>query len=1184
MSSPLRSRSEGGGRYGLVGRLFVGTLVAGALVLLGCAPAFAGVLWRLDSSSAPTYLVAGSQARIIATASNLGDTEVVGDGAHPVTLSDRLPGHLRVSTGVAAGAIEAKLEAPERTEAKSYLHCSIEEPARKEISCQTTVTTQPLAPYTELKIVIPVELEGGAASGEQNTVSVAGGEDPGGGEPPATPPYSRAIIVNGESTPFGVERFELVPEEEDGSTDVRAGSHPFQLTTTLDLNETLAPLGEGQAVLNPAAAALARNLSFELPPGLLGDPQAVPQCSDVDFSSIGANNVNACPADTAIGVALVTLTLPSPPLPDLTEAVPVFNITPAPGEPARFGFEDTQVPIILDTAVRTSGDYGVSVNIRNTTQAAQLLSSRVTLWGQPDSASHDSSRGWACLHNTEVNGETCTPPTQRSSIPFLTLPTSCLGELATAMNAQAWNGATTDSDYTLQNGLGEPLASLQNCEDVPFTPEISVQPVEEHEGQTPGAAVTSASTPTGVKLNIGLPAEENGLGEAAVRSTSVALPAGVQLSPSAANGLTACSLAQIGYQGPGAVRDPFAPGAPEPSRFSPVTAACPEASKVGLARIKSPDLAHELEGGVYIAEQDNNPFGSLFALYIAAEDPVSGVRVKLAGEVSLNEATGQISTTFKDTPQVPFEHLSLRFFEGPRASLSTPPLCGTYTTLASFTPWSSPTPLTRETGFPITSGPDGTGCSDPLALQPGFQAGSTDAQAGAFTSFTLTIKNPDGDQQLSSLTMHLPAGIAAILASVTPCPEPQAAQEQCGPESLIGHSVASSGLGSEPYQLPGQVYLTGAYKGAPFGIEIVTPAIAGPFNLGNVTVRSTINVNPNTAAVTITSDPIPTRVKGVPAQIKQLNVTIDRPGFQFNPTSCEPKQIEGTIAGSEGATVPVSSPFQAQNCQGLPFEPKLTATAGGHGSKADGTSFAVTVTSGGVGPSGVAQAGIAKVDLQLPVALSSRLSTLQKACPEAAFNANPASCDEGSVIGYATIHTPVLANPLSGPAYLVSHGGAAFPDVEFVLQGEGITLVLDGKTDIKAGVTYSRFESAPDAPFTVFETVLPAGPHGVLTANVPEREDYSLCKASLAMPTEITGQNGTVINETTNIAASGCGGVLPTKTVKLTRAQLLARALKACKRKYKHSHSKRVACEKQARKHYAAKKADRKTAAHRAAR
>ncbi len=471
-----------------------------------------------------------------------------------------------------------------------------------------------------------------------------------------------------------------------------------------------------------------------------------------------------------------------------------------------------------------------------------------------------------------------------------------------------------------------------------------------------------------------------------------------------------------------------------------------------------------------------------------------------------------------------------------------------------------------------------------LPFSPGFVAQGTNATAGAFTDFQLELTRPDGDQALRAVSMHLPPGNAALLSTVTLCGEEQAAKDQCPPESLVGEATAVAGLGREPYvEGGGKVFVTGPYGGAPFGLEIVTPAVAGPFDLGTVTVRSRLFIDPENASVTIISDPLPTELRGIPLALKRVLVSVDRPGFEFNPTNCSPMKIEGSISGSEGATATVSSPFGVVDCAGLPFAPKLTAVAGGHGSKADGTSLEVTVTSGGMGSSGVAQANIAKVDLQLPLALSSRLSTLQKACTEAVFNANPASCDEDSVIGNATIHTPVLANPLSGPAYLVSHGGAAFPDVEFVLQGEGITLLLDGKTDIKNGITYSRFQSAPDAPFTTFETVLPAGPHSVLTANVPEKEEYSLCKANLAMPTEITAQNGAVINQSTTIAASGCGGVLPAKVVKPTRAQLLAKALAACRKKHKHSRSRRAACEKQARRRYAAKKAAAHKTAHKTA-
>jgi hypothetical protein len=1158
-------------------RLSVGGLIAGVLVAIGVSPASASgsVIWRLDSNSAPTVLVPGKEARIIATASNLGDVQVQGDGAHPLTLTDTLPAHVRVSAGVSAGMIEAKLEAPERSEATSFLHCAIEEPARQQLACQTVGTTQPVAPYTELKIVIPVELGTEAASGEQNTVILSGGEPTGGGpELPAPPAYSRPISVGDEATGFGVERYELTPEEADGETDLLAGSHPFQLTTTLDLNETLAPLGEGQAKLNPAAPALARNLGFELPPGLLGDPQAIPQCSDVDFSSIGANNVNACPANTAIGVALITLTLPSPSLPELTEAVPVFNLEPAPGEPARFGLEDTQVPIILDTSVRTGGDYGVNVTIHNTTQAAQLLTSRVTLWGEPQNPAHDASRGWACIRETEVNGETCAPPGQRTGTPFLTLPTSCLGGLATDMSTQAWSGAQAEERFTLQNSLGEPLSSLQNCDEVPFDPTIATLPVEEHEGQAAGANVQSTNTPAGLDVNIGLPAEEHDRGESAVRSTTVTLPEGVQLSPSAANGLEACSEAQIGYEGPGGSDDPFLPdsgGVSEPLRFSSGPATCPEASKVGLVSIKSPDLSHELEGAVYLAEQNSNPFGSLFALYLVAEDPALGIRVKLAGQVSLDEETGQITSTFRETPQVPFETLHLRFFEGARASLSTPPLCGSYSTLASFTPWSGGTPLTREAAFEITRGAEGQSCADPQTFSPAMKAGSSNPQAGAFTSFKLTLADPDADQRLRALSVHLPAGIAAILASVTPCPEPQAAQADCGPNSLIGHSLASSGYGPEPYELTGRVYLTGPYEGAPFGIEDVTFAVAGPFNLGNVVVRSKIEVDPHTAAVTITTDPLPLFVKGVPAQIKQLQVTVDRPGFQFNPTSCSSLQVSTTLTGEQNTTSTSTYPYDTHGCTSLPFHPGVSASTQGRTSKADGASLALTFKSKG------GEAHVAKTILTIPATLPARLTTIQKACVATIFETNPASCPEGSVIGTATVRTPVLKNPVAGPIYLVSHGNAAWPDAELVLQGEGITVILDGQTAIKKGITTSSFLSVPDVPFSTVEAALPEGPHSALTTNLPLKDHYSLCDQQLAIPTALTGQNGTAVNENVEITVQGCHTVKASKTKKLTRRQKLRRALKACRKAHTRARTLRASCVRHARKEYGPSKTVSKT-------
>ncbi len=1164
-------------RHGPAARLAVLLAIAFLSVSLALsfapapAPAFAGAWWRLSARAAPTLLPPGGKATLILTASNVGAGRVNATST-PVRITDSLPADLEAIAIKGAPAFEF-------IEEGHQMKCDL-----KTVSCVSEAEVFPS--FQALDVTIEVNVKPDASGAQENKLSVQGGEQEGtpGVEVPG---QSIAVPVSfsAGATPFGIEPdgYQLSPEEEGGALDVRAGSHPFQLTTTLNLNqttETVAGLG-----VVPAAPALAKQLSFNLPPGLIGDPLALPACPAVDFLAITNGDTNECQAHSAIGVVVVTLNEPAQ-FHYVTRMVPLWNLEPAKGEPARLGFEVLKVPIVLDTSVRSGGDYGVSVSVDDAPQAAQILSSEVTIWGVPGEASHDFARGWACiLEGVYVNHEVpCTPPDPRPTSAFLTLPSACTGALSSTVEGASWPLEALASEPGEIFSLEGPstryvLPGLEGCSTVPFSPAI-------HLGSTEHAA----STPTGLQVDVHMPQrstlQAGEVGESDLKDTSVTLPEGVQLSPSSANGLEACSEAQVGYEGP-SVLDSFAPGAPAPLRFSSAPANCPEASKVGSVRVHTPLLEHELEGAVYLAEQDQNPFGSLLALYIVVEDPYSGVRVKLAGEVKLNETTGRITTTFLDAPQVPFEDFQLEFFAGPRASLSTPPLCGSYQTAASFTPWSaagalqSASPDPQEE-FNITSGPGGAPCADPLPFAPAFSAGAENLQAAAFTDFSLTIARPDQDQTLSAVSVTLPAGAAALLSSVTPCPEPQASQGTCGQESEIGRATAVSGLGPDPYTVPGgRVYITGPYQGAPFGLSIVTPAVAGPFNLGDVVVRASINVNPTSAQVTISSA-LPSIVQGVgqapsgiPLALKQIHVTVDREHFEFNPTSCDPSAITGTLTGAEGASEPVASHFQVAGCESLPFAPKLTATAAGRGSKADGTSFDVTVASTGLG-----QANIAKVDLQLPKALSSRLSTLQQACTETVFYANPAGCGPGSVIGNATIHTPVLKNPLTGPAYLVSHGGAAFPDVEFVLQGEGITLLLDGKTDIKAGVTYSRFESAPDAPFTVFETALPAGPHGVLTPNVPEREEYSLCKANLQMPTEITGQNGAVINQSTNIAVTGCAGVRGSKTVKLTKAQMLARALAVCRRRDKHARSRRAACERQARRRYAAKKAARKSNAH----
>ncbi len=1175
------------GRRGLLAGGVLLAALALALVV-SVAPALATAHWRLSARAAPTQLPLEGKGFINVQAINVGATPIgVLKESESVVVTDTLP------EGMTATAIVPKREVSVNNEPEPGYVWTCTGIGTRVVKCTYNESKVPvleqhtLAPYEDLELHINVAIKSPAGK-FSNEAKVEGGTDvaAGGTLPSASLPPT-LFTVSGEPTPFGVEDggYRVSPETEVGLPETNSGAHPFQLTTTLNLNQTLETLKKEGSPEFPAAPALVKSLHFNLPPGLLGNVTVVPQCSDAQFGTLNALSVNQCAESTSIGVARVTLLEPLN-FTLLTASVPVFNLAPKYGEPARFGFVADHVPVVLDTRVRTGGngapgegDYGVEVTVSEVTQLAQLLGSEVTLWGTPGDSRHNESRGWGCVANgTWANGEVPCGPAETDETAFLTMPTSCTSPLRTTVSGESWPFKNPS-----ENGFGQASSlealfefpsGFQDCGALPFAPSIKLKPT-----------TTQGNSPTGLEVDVHVPQDTTREGskraESALRSTTVTLPEGVLLSPSAADGLQACSEAQIGYQGLGAPKDPYDEdeSAPEPLKFNSEPPHCPDASKVGTVKVKTPLLKNELEGAVYLAAQEANPFGSLVALYIAAEDPESGVRVKIAGEVKLNGATGQITSTFLDTPQVPFEDFVVNFNDGPRASVTTPPSCGEYTTGASFVPWSTGIAQAASSApgeFQVSSGAGGSACPNPQPFAPAFTAGSTNLQAGAFTPFTVTINRPDTDQALKSVSVTLPPGAAAMLSSATQCPEQQANGGTCGPDSLIGHATAVSGLGSDPYTVNGgRVYITGPYNGAPFGLSIVTPAVAGPFNLGDVVVRSGIYVDKTTAAVTInTTLPIFASSAqhpntGIPLQLRAINVVVDRPNFEFNPTNCSPMSVTGALGGDAGATHPVSAPFQVANCSALPFHPTLTASTQGNASKLNGASLTVKVSSS------TGQANIAKTKLVLPIQLPSRLTTIQKACPDSVFEANPASCDEGSNIGTATVHTPVLKSPLTGPAYLVSHGNAAFPDVEFVLQGEGITLILDGQTDIKKGITTSTFNSVPDAPVTTFETTLPEGPHSALTSNVAQSKRFSLCGTKMVMPTTITGQNGVVIQQDTKIPVSGCKAARPVSK--------LQKALNSCRAKFKHSKKKRSACEKQARKKYGAKKKSKKAKSKKAA-
>jgi hypothetical protein len=1008
---------------------------------------------------------------IVATAANLGDGDANGETI-PIHIGDKLPEGLR------AVAIEA-IAGNAGSESAGPVECSLE--------ALTCTFAGILPPYDEIEAVISVIAEK-PSSNVSNEIDVSGGEA-------HEAAIARPLSVGGEPSGFGVEDYEMAPEEEGGALDTQAGSHPFQLTTTFTLNQT--------ADTDPVAPA--KDLHFKLPPGLIGNPTPFPQCTLTDFNKHGIRTegksevepLNECAPETAVGVALITISGADVLLDKgaYTYTVPVFSLEPAVGEPARFGFTLLESPVILDTALRTGGDYGVTVNVNNITQTAAFVKSEVTFWGVPGDPRHDDQRGWVCLadvRKAEFPGP-CNSTDAPHPPPLLSMPTSCVGTpLQTSVEAASW----TQSGHFLTVPSSQPMPTLDGCNRLPFASTISVAP----DGQ-------AGSTPTG--LTVGLHVQQGsslnptGLAESQVKDTTVTLPEGVALNPAAADGLQACSEAQVALN-------------------EDVPAGCPESSKVATAEIKSPLLPEPLVGEVYLAARNANPFGSLVALYLVAEDPTAGVLVKVAGEVKPDPVTGQLVSTFKNTPQLPFEDLKLHFFGGSRAPLNSPGLCGGYTTQASIAPWSGNAAAEASSEFQILSGPNGIGCANPLPFNPYMTGGTTNIQAGGFSPFTMTVSREDGQQPIKTFQLHMPPGVSGLLTGVKLCGEAEADAGTCGPESLIGETTVSVGDGGDPFAVTGgKVYITGPYEGAPFGVSVVVRAKAGPYDFGNVIVRGAIQVDPINAALTVTIDStgpykIPTILDGIPLQIRHINFTTTRPGFTFNPTDCDAMSVTGTMSSTEGTTVPLSVPFQVTNCAVLGFKPGFKVSTAGKTSRAKGASLSVKLTYPKV-PFG-SQSNIKSVKVDLPKQLPSRLTTLQKACTAAQFQSNPAGCPAASMVGHATAITPLIPVPLTGPAYFVSYGGAKFPELVIVLQGYGVTLDLHGETFInKAGITSSTFHTVPDAPVGSFELTLPQGPYSALAAN------GNLCTTKkLTMPTSFVAQNGATIKQSTPIAVTGC--------------------------------------------------------------
>lgn len=884
----------------------------------------------------------------------------------------------------------------------------------------------------------------------------------------------------------------------EGEQVLGAASHPFQFTNFFGVNLDPAPPSSTLPFV-PAGGDL-KDLVVELPPGLVGNPNAVPRCTAQQFNTVhavedelgGLTAVSECPDASAVGVVNVQqfegFGL-------LSNRDPLYNLVPPPGMPAQLGFQvGLGIPVYINTKLRSDGDYGITSYLVNLPQVKRVTAARATIWGVPAAPSHDRKRG-TCLYT----GNNC-PATGADERPFLRLPSSCESPMETTLSFDNWLDPGNFIEASADDGVPN------ECDRPPFDPTIEAKPTTD-----------VADAPSGLHFDLHFPQEANddpeGRGEADLREAKVTLPPGLLVNPSSADGLAGCSVAQIGYRGLAEGRQTFSADRPR----------CPDAAKVGSVEVDTPLIDHPLPGAVYLATPHENPFGSLLAIYITVDDPQSGIVVKLAGEVTPDPLTGQLTTTVKESPQTPFEDFKLDFFEGARAPLRTPATCGTHTTNAALTPWSAPegSSTSASDSFAITKPPSGGDCPTSPAAEPNnpsFEAGTRAPVAGSYQPFSLKLSRQDGSQELKSLDLALPPGLIGKLAGLAYCPESSLAAaaaksgraEQAGPScpssSELGTVTVGAGAGPAPFYTKGKAYLAGPYKGAPISMAVITPAVAGPFDLGTVVVRSALQVDPETAVIHAVSDSLPTILQGIPLDVRSIALDIDRSQFTLNPTSCEPFAFAGSALSALGQGAGLSQRFQVGGCQNLPFKPKLSLRLKGGTKRGDHPALTATLK---LPPGG---ANVASAQVALPHSEFLDQAHIRTICTRVQFAAS--ACPKGAIYGFAKAWTPLLDKPLEGPVYLRS-SSHELPDLVVDLNGQ-IHVVLHGRTDSIHGGLRNTFEAVPDAPASKFVLTLQGGKKGLLV------NSRDICATKNKATATFTAQSG-LVSKFRPVLKSKCG-------------------------------------------------------------
>jgi hypothetical protein len=909
-----------------------------------------------------------------------------------------------------------------------------------------------------------------------------------------------AACASPASADFGLEGLDLTFSEEDGTPTLLAGSHPFQMATSLGVSTVETPEGkvpEGEL----------RDLTISQIEGLVGSQTAVPTCSQTEFND-RVNGRPACKDETAVGygaMAVENEVIP-PELEGTFFHVPVYNLDPPPGVAAQLGFIVLNVPLTIDVKVAPHPPYNLVAELKNVPQVLLFYSSEVVLWGNPLSEAHDELRG-NCLGEIAVptaepvSEGVCPVPAGLEEHPFLTLPRACGGPLGTVFHASSWKEETAEGT-ALTHGASGP-EGVQGCGSLPPTEAgISSKPTAPQASSASGLDFGLHPNVEGL-LDPGLRAQSD------IKSVEVTLPPGMTINPSSSNGLEACSLAQYEAEG---------------LQWTPLVS-CPQASKIGTVEVRTPLLDETLEGDLFVAEQNNNPFGTLFALYMVIRSERYGVLVKQAGRVDPDPRTGQLHSTFDGIPQLPFSDFDVHFREGPRAPLVTPPECGTHTATAVLTPWSGASPITTTSSFDISSGPGGAPCpAGALPFSPELSGGTDNSKAGSFSPFSMRITRRDGEQAITRLDSTLPPGVVGKIAGLGRCSDSaiaaaksndgrsELASPSCPADSRIGTIRAGAGVGSLPVYVSGSLYLAGPYAGAPLSVVAVTPAVTGPFDLGTVVIREALDLNPDTAEVEVKGTgpdgQIPAILQGVPLALRDLRVEIDRPKFTLNATSCESEAFRATLSGTTASASPTAH-YQASGCGALGFKPKLKLKLKGGTTRGKFPAVrSILVPRAG-------DANVGRAVVFLPPSEQIENAHINNPCTRVQFNAE--ACPRSSILGKAKAVSPLLDRPLQGNVYFRSNGGEReLPDIVADLRGQ-FRIVLVGFIDTKGKRIRTTFANVPDAPVSKFTLNLFGGKRGLLVNN------RNICKGKLRTKLNLIGQNGKSFN-TEPLLDAGCKG------------------------------------------------------------